>query len=137
MTNFTLKLITPSGIAYDGEIAEASLPTPDGQITILANHKPIITQLSPGEIKLKASGKEKYLATEGGVAYVSQNFLKILADTAESADSLDLAKIEEARKKAEHQKAVAADEEEFAFAEALLEKQLAKIKFIKKRKHHS
>jgi len=136
MKNFILKLITPSGIAFDGEIAEASLPTPDGQITILADHKPIITQVIPGEIIIKKSGKETYLATEGGVAYISKNFLKILADTAESADSLDLAKIEEAKKKAEHLKNVATDEEEFAQAEALIEKQLAKIKFIKKRRHH-
>lgn len=136
MKTFTLKLITPSGITFEGEVLEASLPTPDGQITILADHKPIITQLVPGEIKLQKSGKETYLSTEGGIAYVSKNFLKILADTAESADSLDLAKIEEARKKAEHLKAQAIGEEEYAQAEALIEKQLAKIKFIKKRRHN-
>lgn len=135
MTSFTLKLITPAGIKFEGEISEASLPTPDGQVSVLANHMPLITQISPGEIKIQSGGRDQYLATEGGVAYVSQNFLKILADTAESADSLDNAKIEEAKGKARQLKANATDETEFAFAEALLEKQLAKIRFIKRHKH--
>jgi len=131
--NFKIKLITPSGIAYEGEVVEASLPTPDGQISILKNHMPIITLLSPGEIKIKGGIKEQYLSTEGGVAYISKNFLKILADTAESADSLDMAKIELARKRAEQSLLNARSDVEFGSAQALLEKQLAKIRFIKKR----
>lgn len=135
MTNFKLKLITPKGVVYEGEIIEASLPTPDGQLTILANHMPLMTLISPGEILLHGAGKEHYLSTEGGIAYVSKNFLKILADTAESADSLDEAKIEEARKRAANILSNTTDEVEFAHAEALLEKQLAKLRFVKKRRN--
>lgn len=135
MQNFTLKLITPAGITYEGQITQASIPTLDGEITILANHMPTMTLLSPGEIRIKTTGREHYLSTEGGIAYVSKNFLKVLADTAESADSLDLARIEEAKKKAQQQMLNAADDTEFAHAEALLEKQLAKLKFIKRRRN--
>lgn len=134
MKHFNLKLITPSGIAYEDEITEASIPTPDGQISILANHMPLITLVSPGEIKLKNSSKEHYLATEGGVAYVAKGLLKILADTAESADSLDEIKIMEAKANAEKLMANITDEQEFATVQATLEKQLAKLSFIKRRK---
>lgn len=134
MTNFNLKLITPEGEGYEGEITEASIPTPDGQISILANHMPLITLVSPGEIKLKTSSKEHYLATEGGVAYVAKGLLKILADTAESADSLDEVKIMEAKANAEKLLANITDEQEFATVQATLEKQLAKLSFIKRRK---
>ena len=135
MSNFTLKLITPAGNAYEGEVSEASVPTPDGQITILHGHMPLMTLVSPGEIKLKTNGKERYLATEGGVAYIANNLLKILADTAESADSLDEAKIQEAKERAQKMLANITDEVEFANMEAHLEKQLAKLSFLKRRKH--
>ncbi len=135
MKNFSLKLITPVGNAYEGEVSEASIPTPDGQITVLAGHMPVMTLVSPGEIKLKIGSKEHFLATEGGVAYIANNLLKILADTAESADSLDEAKIKEAKEKAQKMLANITDEVEFASMEAHIEKQLAKLSFLKRRKH--
>ncbi len=135
MNNFTLKLITPAGVTYEGDVIEASIPTPDGQISILAGHMPLMTLVSPGEIKLVTGGKERYLATEGGVAYIANNLLKILADTAESADSLDEVKIQEAKEKAQKMLANITDEVEFASMEAHIEKQLAKLSFIKRRKH--
>lgn len=134
MQRFTLKLITPYGVTFEGEATKVSIPTPEGQITILHGHMPIITLVSPGEIKLDATGKEHYLATEGGVAYVANNMLKILADTAESADSLDEAKIEEAKIRAQKMLANVTDDVEFANVEGLLEKQLAKLTFLKRRK---
>lgn len=134
MSNFNLKLITPEGEGYEGEVSEASIPTPDGQITILANHMPLITLVAPGEIDIKTGNKEHYLATEGGVAYVANNLLKILADTAESADSLDEVKIKEAKEKAEKLLSGITDDQEFATVQATLEKQLAKLSFIKRRK---
>jgi F-type H+-transporting ATPase subunit epsilon len=134
MNKFNLKLIAPTGVAYEGEVTEASIPTPDGQITILAKHMPLVTALSPGEIKLKTNGKNWYMATEGGIAYVAKNSLKILADTAESAESLDEAKIIEAKRKAEKLLSNINDEQEFAAVEATIEKQLAKLSFLKRRK---
>lgn len=136
MKTFKLKLIAPDGVKYEGEALEASLPTPDGQISILPDHMPVISLLAPGEIVLKTSGKEHYLATEGGVVEISNNLVKILADSAESADSLDQAKIDEAKKKAEQSIANAETDVEFADATAALEKQLAKLRVLNKRKKY-
>lgn len=136
MKTFNLKLIAPTGIAYEGETSEAILPTRDGQITILPDHMPLITLLAPGEIILKNSGKEHYLVTEGGIAEIAKNTVKILADTAESADSLDQIKIEEAKKKAEESLSNARNDSEFATAYSTLEKQLAKIQVLKRRKKY-
>lgn len=136
MKTFKLKLIAPDGVKYEGEALEASLPTPDGQISILPDHMPVISLLSPGEIVLKTSGKEHYLATEGGVVEISNNLVKILADSAESAETLDQVKVDEAKKKAEASMANAKTDVEFADATAALEKQLAKIRVLKKRKKY-
>lgn len=136
MKTFNLKLIAPDGVKYEGEVCEASLPTPDGQISILADHMPVISLLSPGEIVLKCNKDDKYLATEGGVVEIAGNVVKILADSAEAAESLDQAKIDAAKKAAEESIASAKTDIEFADATAALEKQLAKIRVLKKRKKY-
>lgn len=133
---FSLKLIAPDGIKYDQEVPEVSLPTPSGQITILPNHMPLISLMSPGEIIIKTSNKEHILASEGGIVEVSNNIVKILADSAEDIDSLDHLKIEEAKKHAEHLLANAKDDVEFADATAHLEKQIAKLSILKRRKKY-
>lgn len=136
MNSFKLKLIAPDGVKYEENATEISLPTPDGTITILPNHMPLITLLRPGEIIIKNGGQSTELSTEGGIIEISNNLVKILADTAEIADSLDELKITEAKKAAEERLANAKDEAEFADASAALEKQLAKLNFLTKRKKY-
>jgi F-type H+-transporting ATPase subunit epsilon len=131
---FLLKLIAPDGVKYEEEADEVILPTADGQIAVLANHEPLISLLKPGEIIIKNGAKNHELATEGGLVEISQTLVKILANTAEDADSLDELKIIEAKKAAERRIAEAKDDVEFADAAAHLEKQLAKLNFLTKRK---
>ena len=132
--SFKLKLIAPDGVKYEEEAEEVILPSADGQIAVLANHEPLITLLKPGEIIIKNGAKTHELATEGGLVEISQTLVKILANTAEDAGSLDELKILEAKKAAEHRLACAKDEAEFTDAAASLEKQLAKLNFLTKRK---
>ncbi len=136
MKSFNLKLIAPDGVKYEAEATEAIIPTPDGEVTILADHMPLISLIAPGEIILKNGSQEHYLATQGGILEISKNVVKILADTAEDANSLDEIKIEEARKKAELMLQNAKDEVDFANAQSMLEKQLAKLKVLKRRKKY-
>ena len=134
MITFKLKLIAPDGVKYESDAEEVTLPTADGQITILPNHMPLIALLKPGGIVIKNGSKSEELATEGGVVEVSANEVKILADTAEEASSLDELKIVEAKKAAETRLSQAKDEVEFTEAAALLEKQLAKLSILERRK---
>lgn len=134
--NFTLKLISPSGVKYEETATQATLPTARGQITILPNHMQLISLLKPGEILIKNGTKETSLMTEGGIIEVSKNVVKILADTAEEAESMDELKIIEAKKAAEERLSKAADNAEFAEATALLEKQLAKLSYLTRRKKY-
>jgi len=136
MSVFTLKLITPGGVTFEGDTSEISLPTPDGQITVLANHEPIISLISPGEIVMQKNGKEHYLATEGGIVEIANNLVKVMADTAETAESLDQAKIEEARLAAQQKLREAKDHVDFTSAEVALEKQLAKLRILKRRRKY-
>jgi len=133
---FLLKLIAPDGVKYQEEATEVVLPTENGQIEVLPGHMPLVALLKPGEIIIRNGDKEHFLATEGGIAQISQNLVKILADTAEDADSLDELAIVEAKKVAQERLANAKDEVEFTEAQALLEKQLAKLNILTKRKKY-
>jgi len=134
MTKFKLKLIAPDGVKFETEASSASLPTRDGQITILPNHMPLIALLKAGEIILTVDSKEHAMATEGGVVEINNNEVRILADTAEDVNSLDELKITEAKKAAEHRIANAKNDAEFVEASAMLEKQLTKLSILTKRK---
>jgi F-type H+-transporting ATPase subunit epsilon len=136
MTNdkFKLKLVAPDGVKFEETASQITLPTRNGQITILPGHEPLITLLKPGEIIIKDGTKVHELATEGGVVEITQTEVKILADTAEDVNDMNELKIMEAKKAAEQRLAKAKDGVEFADAASMLEKQIAKLNFLTKRK---
>jgi F-type H+-transporting ATPase subunit epsilon len=133
------KIITPERIVMEEEVYQATLPVIGGEVTILPNHIPYIGALKAGEIILRkeANGEEISLVTSGGFAEFHDNVLVILADTAERAEEIDLARAEEARLRAEELKKekVHMSEEEYARMAALIEKELARVRVA--RKHHS
>lgn len=128
------KIVTPERTVYESEIDQVTLPTADGEITVLPNHIPLISILVPGELNAKKDGQDIFLAVSGGIIEMRANELTILADTAERAEEIDLKRAEEAKKRAEKLKneKILADETEYATAAAILEKNLARIRVARK-----
>lgn len=130
-----LKIVTPQGISYEQEIDQVSVPTQNGEITVLPKHIPLISALKPGEIRIMTGGHEVSLAVSAGVLEVRPHGnIYILADTAERAEHIDLERAEASRKRAEELLAErqTLEDVEFAFLEAKLEKELARIRVRKK-----
>ncbi len=92
---FPLELVTPTGIAYQGEVVEVTAWNPLGQFGVLAEHINYITSLVPGivEVKLPDSGMLYYVVS-GGLAEVKDGKMTILADSAEEPRMIDLAGVE-------------------------------------------
>jgi len=133
-----IKIVTPEKTVFEGDFFQATIPTMDGEITILPNHRTYISVVKPGEIILKNENDkdELSMAVSGGfIEFDSNNQLTILADTAERADEIDLERAEEARKKAEELKNKRIEMDETAYARILvsLDKQLARIRVARKR----
>jgi F-type H+-transporting ATPase subunit epsilon len=132
------KIVTPEKVVVGKEISQAIIPTVDGEITILPNHRSYISGLKAGEILVKCSEKNSTdkdcaLAVSGGFIEFADNKLVVLADTAERAEDLDLARAEEAKKKAEELKNQKfTDETQYAMVAAQLEKEMARVKVAKK-----
>lgn len=133
------KIVTPEKAVAEEEIYQATLPVEGGEVTILPEHLPYIGAIRAGEILLRKEigGEEISLATSGGFIEFHDNTMVILADTAERAEEIDLARAEEARKRAEDLKkeTIHMGEEEYARTAALLEKEMARVRVA--RKHHS
>ena len=132
------KITTPEKIVYEGEIDQITLPTLEGEITILPNHVSLVSVLKAGELSLKESGKLIALVISGGFLEFKNNNLIVLADTAERVEEIDLVRAEEARQRAEVLKTEKRlDEQEYATLAAKIEKELARIKVARKHRHTS
>lgn len=131
------KIVTPERTVFEDEVDQATLPVTDGEVTILPNHRSYIASLKAGEVMLKKEGKEISLATAGGFLEFNQNVLVVLADRAERAEEIDVARAEEARKRAEELKKqkVTMDEADYARVAAAIDKEMARIRVA--RKHHT
>lgn len=128
------KIVTPERTVFEDNIDQVTLPTRDGEITVLPNHIPLISVLQAGELVVKTGGEEIAMAVSGGMVEVQKNEITILADTAERAEEIDVARAEEARERAEKLKdeKIRADETGYATTAAILEKNLARIKVARK-----
>ena len=135
------KIVTPEKTVVEEDIYQALLPIEGGEITVLPNHIPYIGSLRSGEILLRheINGEETSLATSGGFIEFHDNILVVLADTAERADEIDLARAEEAEERAKKIMAerVRTDDEEYARVAAALEKEMARVRVARKHRSRS
>jgi F-type H+-transporting ATPase subunit epsilon len=133
----TLKIVTPEKEVYSQEVDQVSLPTPDGEITILKGHIPLVSAIVPGELTTKKGDQYYYLAIGDGFAEVKKDSVSVMADLAEEAENIDEKAAEEAKKRAEEalKNYSHLSQEEFALAAANLQKALAALKV--KRRHRS
>jgi F-type H+-transporting ATPase subunit epsilon len=100
MKTLTLKIITPEKVVFNEDVEQVTLPTENGEITVLPGHIPLVTILSKGEVLAKQNSIDIPLAAVGGFVKVSDNTVSIMADFAEHINSLTDEAIEEARQKA-------------------------------------
>jgi F-type H+-transporting ATPase subunit epsilon len=131
-----LQIITPEKIAYKDKADQITLPTRDGEITLMANHIPLISTMKHGELVLKNDGKEIPMAVCNGFIEVRGNCITIMTDIAERVEEINEQKAEEAKKKAQDllKEKDRMSDVAFADATALLEKSLARIRVVRRRR---
>jgi F-type H+-transporting ATPase subunit epsilon len=95
---YTLDVVTPERIMLSEEVSQTIAPGSEGQLGILANHAPLMSELAPGEILVTlADGRTlSHLVISGGFLEVAPNggHTTILADSAERADEVDVTRAE-------------------------------------------
>ncbi|MBU1131963.1 ATP synthase F1 subunit epsilon [Patescibacteria group bacterium] len=130
-----LKIVTPEKVVLRDEADSITLPTMEGEITILPNHIPLIAVLVPGEIQVRMGKNVKFMAVSGGFIEVLSTKVVVLADTAERSEEIDIRRAEEAIKRAQELKEKRmVDAREFAMLSAKIEKEFARIRVGRRRR---
>jgi F-type H+-transporting ATPase subunit epsilon len=127
-----LEIVTPEAKTYSEDVDMVTLTGTEGEMGILPQHMPLMTQLVAGEIVAKKGSETIFLAVGDGFVQVTGERVAVLTDMAIKADDIDEAKAEEARQRAEARLAEKITEEEAASASAALAHSLAQLK-VKRR----
>ncbi|MDO8626370.1 MAG: F0F1 ATP synthase subunit epsilon [Candidatus Magasanikbacteria bacterium] len=125
------KIITPERVVFSDEVSQITVMTKTGEITILPHHIPLVSLMQPGELRYVKNGEEKLIAVSTGFIEVKpKSEVVILADTAEHATEIDLARAEEARAKAASLMSSARfkDDVEYVTLQASMEKALSRLR---------
>jgi len=129
------EIVTPEGPVFKEDVAQVTVPTKQGEITVLPNHIPLVASLMPGVIEIKKlDGGGDIMSVSGGFIEVLRNKVVILADTAERAEEIDMTRAEEARARAEETKKDIRhfDQKSFAGLSAKIAKELARSRAVKR-----
>lgn len=105
-----------------------------GELTILPEHAALITPLSAGELRIRRGAEENPYYIEGGFLQVQNDRVTILADAAEHAEEIDVARAEEARRRAQETLARRHEQIDVAEAEAALRRSLLRLRVAERRR---
>lgn len=89
MTAFSLKIVTPDGLIYDGQAEELIVRTTSGDMGIMAGHVNCVAPLGMGRATVVIDGKKRYGACIGGMLSVMNGAVTLVPTTFEWADKID------------------------------------------------
>jgi len=127
MTPFSLKIVTPDGLIFDGQAEELVVRTTSGDLGILAGHINCVAPLGMGRATVIMDGKRRYAACIGGMVSVVNGEVTLVPTTFEWAESIDAARAEASQERAEkilHKKD--ASDTELQLAQARLHRALVR-----------
>jgi len=130
-----LDIVTAERVVFSEDVDVVVAPGVEGQLGILPHHAPLMTTLQVGELRVRKGGEEFSLAISGGFLEVRPDRVIVLADTAERAEEIDVARAEEAKRRAEErllERRVPGIDA--ARVEAALRRSLARLKVVEKRR---
>ena len=134
MATIKLEIITPEAKTFSDDVDMVTLTGIEGEMGILPQHMPLMTQLVAGEILVRKGNENIFLAVGEGFVQVTGERVAILTDMAIRAENIDEAKAEEARQRAEARLAEKITGEDAAMVNAALVNSLAQLK-VKRRTH--
>jgi F-type H+-transporting ATPase subunit epsilon len=129
-----IEVVTPERVVATEEVDSITLPTKEGEITVLPGHISLVSILSPGVAEFKNEEEVKIMAVSGGFVEIINDKVIVLADTAEYAVEIDIDRAEQAKKRAEEEKENydQKDQKMFASVNIQLSKNLARTHAVKK-----
>ncbi len=128
-----LEIVTPEKQVVRDQAEEIQIPGKNGYLGVLPGHAPLITELAVGEISYRKGGETEHIAVAWGFAEVLPNKVTILAETAERADQIDVARAQNSLKNAQERLAKADSEESVAHELAAVRRAESRIEVAAKK----
>ena len=126
--SFSLSVVTPEKVFFDGETTQIIVRTTDGDIGVLANHTSLVADLPSGPLKVKQEdGSWRTAAISTGLLKVGGNKVSILANAVEWADEIDLEWAKRSEEDARRRLQEKQDKHELDLAELKLMRALNRI----------
>lgn len=124
---FTLQIISPDRIFYEGKASFVEMVTSEGEIGVYKNHIPMTNILVPGIITIHEADKVKEAAIHAGFVEILPDRITVMAEVAEWPDEIDVNRAEKARNRAEDRLQRGGSEVNIARAEAALRRSLTRL----------
>jgi len=126
-------IVSAENEIFSGPAEMVFAPAIMGEVGILPRHAPLLTQLKPGDVRVKLpDGQEEIFYVSGGMLEVQPHVVTVLTDTALRAKDVDEAAALEAKQRAEQAIQDRTSEFEYAKAQAELAEAVAQLQAIQK-----
>ncbi|MEX1071381.1 MAG: ATP synthase F1 subunit epsilon [Anaerolineales bacterium] len=128
------EIVSQDRSVFEGDVDIVVIPGTDGEMGILPNHAPLLSTIRMGVIKVRRDGEEQLFTITGGLVEVQPTIVTILADAAENIAEIDLARAEEAKRRAEQRLAegVPSDAEAYLAAESALRRSTLRLEMAQR-----
>ena len=126
-TKLTLEIVTPDRSVVTEQVDEVQLPGSQGYIGVLPGHTPLLATLQVGELWYRIGQEKYYLAIAFGFVEVRPDRVTVLAQIAERPQDIDVARAQEAKRRAEERVARPDKEMDFERARVAMMKSLVRL----------
>ncbi|MGN0376417.1 MAG: ATP synthase F1 subunit epsilon [Suilimivivens sp.] len=128
---FSLRIVTPDRVFYEGEVSMVEFNTTEGEIGVLKKHVPTTVIISPGILTITEAEGIKEAALHAGFAEILQDEVVILAEIIEWPEEIDEERAQRAKERAEERLRSKTPETDILRAETALQRAMARIHVIK------
>jgi F-type H+-transporting ATPase subunit epsilon len=128
-----LEIVTPEAKIFSDDVDMVTLTGVEGEMGILPNHVPLMTQLAAGEIVARKGADTIFLVVGDGFVQITGERVSVLTDMAINADNIDEAQAQEALQRAEARLAEKISDEETARVQAAIVHAANQIKVKRRR----
>ncbi|PYS26685.1 MAG: F0F1 ATP synthase subunit epsilon [Acidobacteria bacterium] len=132
-----LTIVTPERAIVHEQVDELEIPGAEGYLGVLPGHAPLFSELKVGELGYRKGDRWFFLSVAWGFVEVLPNQVRILAETAERAQEIDLERAERAKRRAEERIAKGGEDVDYDRALVALERALIRIQVSRKTQHHA
>jgi F-type H+-transporting ATPase subunit epsilon len=122
-----LEVITPERLVLSEQVDEVVAPGLGGELGILPDHTPLISQLKTGVLSYRKGSENRRMHVSGGFVEVASDRVSVLSDVAEKPEEIDVGRAERAKERAERRLASRGEDVDFNRAELKLQRAMIRI----------